>query len=190
MKIEYAKEGLMNLFLKGRERLLSMGIILFTLSAALIVYRIQTKQIESLYVDKDTELKKNDALTEIGRSEKAVKLYKNLLGQKDASSVMNRLGVVAKESNVRLISIKPGREENQPLYIKTPFVLVMGADNYHAIGKFVSAIENEPGIYFVDAVNIMAQEKGRMLAQESTQGPKPTNKLIVNLIFSIIAFKD
>lgn len=190
MKIEYAKEKLMNLFLKGRKRLLSIGIILFTLSAALIIYRIQTKQIELLYVNKDTELKKNDVLNEISRSEKAIKLYKNILSQKEASSVMNTLSGIARGSNVRLISIKPAREENQPLYIKTPFILVIGADNYHAIGKFISAIENQSDIYFIDRISIRSQEEGRTPAQEATQESKPANKLIVNLIFSIIAFKD
>ena len=189
MKIEYSQEKIMNLFLKGRKRVLSMGIILFTLFITLIIYRIQTKQIESLYVNKDTELKKNEVLNEISRSEKAIKLYKNLLSQKDASSVMNTISGIARDSNVRLISIKPAREENQPLYIKTPFILVIGADNYHAIGKFISKLENQPDIYFIDTISIKPQEESRTPAQELTQAPKPPKKLIINLILSIIAFK-
>ena len=189
MKIEYSQEKLMNLFLKGRKRVLSIGIILFTLSIALIIYRIQTKQIESLYVNKDTELKKNDVLNEISRSEKAIKLYKNLLSQKDASSVMNTISGIARGSNVRLISIKPDREENQPLYIKTPFILVIGADNYHAIGQFISSTENQSDIYFIDAISIRSQEESRTPDQELTETSQPTDKLIINLILSIIAFK-
>ena len=189
MKIEYSKERLMDLFLKGRKRVLSIGIILFTLSITLIIYRMQTKQIESLYVNKDTELKKNDVLNEISRAEKAIKLYKNLLSQREASSVMNTLSDIARGSNVRLISIKPAREENQPLYIRTPFILVIGADNYHAIGKFISKFENQSDIYFIDTISIRSQEESRTPAQELTEVSKPTNKLIVNLIFSIIAFK-
>jgi len=189
MKIEYSKEKLMNVFLKGGKRVLSIGIILFTLSIALIIYRIQTKQIESLYVNKDTELKKNDVLNEINRSEKAIKLYKNLLSQKDASLLMNTISDIARNSNVRLISIKPDREENQPLYIKTHFILVIGADNYHAIGKFISKLENQSDIYFIDTISIRSQEESRTPVQELTKVSKPANRLIINLILSIIAFK-
>ena len=41
---------------------------------------------------------------------------------------MSRVSDITRGSNVRLISIKPDREENQPLYIKTPFILVIAAD--------------------------------------------------------------
>jgi len=189
MKIEYSKEKLMDLFLKGRKRVLSIGIILFTLSITFIIYRIQTKQIESLYVNKDTELKKNDVLNEIRRSEKAFKLYKNILSPKEASLVTNTISGIARGSNVRLISIKPDREENQPLYIKTHFILVIGADNYHAIGKFISSIENHSDVYFIDTISIRSQEESRTPDKELTEVSKPTDKLIVNLILSIIAFK-
>lgn len=188
MTIEYAEEKLMNLFLKGRKRVLSIGIILFTLSITLIIHRIQTKQIASLHVNKDAELKKNDVLNEISRAEKAIKLYKNLLSQKDASSVINTISDIARGYNVRLISIKPEREENQPLYIKTHFILVIGVDNYHALGKFISKLENQSDIYFIDTISIRSQEESRT-AQELIGESKPTDKLIVNLILSIIAFK-
>ncbi len=189
MKIEYPKGKLMNLFLKGKKKVLSIGIILFTIILALIIYRIQTKKIESLYVEKDLELKKNGILEEISRVEKTIKLYRNVLSKKEASSVINTVSNIARDSNVRLISIRPGNEENQPLYIKCPFILVIDADNYHAIGKFISSIENQSDIYFVDAISIRSQEESQMPDKELTGVPKPTNKLIVNLILSIIAFK-
>ena len=189
MKIEYSQEKIMNLFLKGKKRVLSIGIILFTLFITLIIYRIQTKQIESLHLNKDTELKKNDVLNELSRSEKAIKLYKNLLSQKDASLVTNTISGIAKDSNVKLISIKPAREENQPLYIKTPFILVIDADNYHAIGKFISSLENQSDIYFIDTISIRSKEESRTADKELTEVSKPPNRLIINLILSIIAFK-
>jgi len=189
MRIGYPREKSMNLFLKGRKRVLSIGIILFTLIITLIIYRIQTKKIESLCVDKDTELKKDEVLKEISRSEKTIKLYKNLLSRKDASSVMNTISNIARDSNVKLISIKPGSEENQPLYIRCPFILVIGADSYHAIGKFISSIESQSDIYFVDTISIRSQEESQTSDKELTGVSKPANKLIVNLILSVIAFK-
>jgi Tfp pilus assembly protein PilO len=102
---------------------------------------------------------------------------------------MNTFSSIARDFNVRLISVSPGNEENQPLYIKTPFTLVIGADSYHTIGKFISSLENQPGIYFVETISIRSQEESRTPAQELTQEPKLADKLIVNLILSIIAFK-
>ena len=190
MKADYSREKLMNLFLKGRKKVLSIGIILFTLIITLIIYRIQTKKIESLYITKDTEQKKNEVLKEISQLETRIKFYKNLLSKKDASLVMNTISNIAKDSNVMLISTKPGTEENQPLYIKYPFVLVIGADSYHAIGKFISKIENHPDIYLVEAISIKLQGGSQRQEKESAGVTEPTNKLIVNLTLSIIAFKD
>ena len=180
----------MNLVIKGRKNVLMAGIIVFTLIIALIIYRIQDKNIGLLHVKKDAEQKKNEILKEISQSEKTIKLYKNLLSQKDASSVMNTVSDIARGSNINLISIKPGNEENQPLYIKTHFIVVIGTDSYNAIGKFVSLIENEPNIYYsVDSISVSSQEENRTPAQELTPEPKSTNKLIVNLTLSIITFK-
>ncbi len=187
MRIGYSREELIDLFLKGKKRVLSIGIIIVTLIIALIIYSAQTQQIESLQSKKDAELKKNDVLEEISRVEKTIKLYRNVLSKKEASSVINTVSNIARDSNVRVISVNPGNEENQPLYIKTPFILVISADNYHAIGKFISKIENQSDIYFVDAISIRSQEESQTPDKELTQ--KQTNKLIVNLILSIIAFK-
>ncbi len=189
MNIGFSQEKLTDLFLNGRKKVLRIAIIALSLFIALIVYISQTKNIESLRIREDMERKKNDVLGEIARSEKTIKLYKNMLSQKDALSVMNVLGNIAKESNVTLVSIKPANEENRPLYIKFPFVLVIAADNYHAMGKFISKIENEPGNYSVDAINIRPQEESRGPDRELTKGAKPAKKLILNLILSIIAFK-
>ncbi len=189
MRIGYSREKSTALFLKGKKKVLSIGIIIFTLIITLIIFSVQTKKIESLHVTKDTELKKNDVLNEISRSEKTIKLYRNLFSRKDAYSVTDTMSSIAKESNVRLISIKPGTEENQPFYIRSPFILVIGADSFHAIGKFVSMIENHSDVYFVDVISIRSQEESRTPDKELTQAPEPTSKLIVNLILSIIIFK-
>ncbi len=189
MKMGYSREKLMNLFLKGRKRVLSIGIILFTLIITLIIYRIQTKKIRELDVKKSAETKRNEVLKEIVQLEKTINLYKNIFSKKDAFLVMDTVSDIVKDSNVRLISIRPEKEERQPLYAKYPFTLVIGADNYHAIGKFISKIENSSDVYFVDAISIRSQEESQIPDKELTGVSKPTNKLIVNLILSIIAFK-
>lgn len=189
MKIGYPKEKIMGLFFKSRKKALSIGIIIFTLIITLTVYKIQAKKIELLQIKKDTEQKKNEVLNEISRSEKTIQFYKNLLTRKDASAVMGSISNLARESNLRLISISAGNEESQPLYTKTPFVLVIDTDSYSAIGKFISKIENQPEIYFVESVSIRLQEEIRGPDKELSVAPEPKDKLRVNLILSIIALK-
>ncbi len=189
MNIGFFREKLMNLFTMDKKKIFGIGIIIITIVVALVIHKSQTKKVESLHAQKDAELKKNEILTEIGRSEKTIKLYGNILGKKDPASVMNALSSIAKESKVTMVSIKADSEENRSLYIRSPFSLVIEANSYHAIGKFISKVENNADIYFVDAISIKAREESQTPDKESTQVPKPANKLIVNLILSIIAFK-
>jgi len=76
------------------------------------------------------------------------------------------------------------------LYIKYPFTLVIGSDSYHDIGKFISSIENNPSIFFIDAMSIKAQEENQEQEKESIRATKPAEKLSVILTLSIIAFKN
>lgn len=189
MKIEYSREKIMGLFLRGRKKVFSIGIIVSTLILTLIISRAQTKKIESLHVNKDTELKKNDVLSEISRSEKTINLYKKLFSKKDASSVTNAVSNIARDSNLIVISINQDKEESELLYTKYSFTLVIGADSYHAIGKFIDKIENQAEAYFVDAISIRSQEESRTPDTELSGASKPANKLIVNVTLSIIVFK-
>jgi len=183
MRIEYPKEKLMDLFIKGRKNSLSIGVIVFTLILSLIIHRIQTKKIGELDVKKSAETKRNEVLKEIAQSEKTINLYKNIFSKKDASLIMEAVSDIVRDSNVRLISIKPEKEERQPLYVKYPFTLVVGADNYHTIGKFINKIEERPEAYFIDALSMRSQEEA------ADQAPRQTSKLIVDITLSIIEFK-
>lgn len=178
MNMRFSIEKTMNIFLKGGKKLLSIGIILAAAVLTLISYGVQARNIETMRARNSAEAKKNEALKEIAQSEKSIKLYKNIFSKKDASTVINAVNNIAKDSKVRVISIKPGNEENQPLYIKTPFTLVIEADAYHAIGKFISKIENQPEIYFIDAISIRHKKDSQL-----------SNNLIFDVTLSIIVFK-
>lgn len=189
MRLEFSIGKIINLFFKGKKNIFNLGIIILTLIIVSSVYRNQNKTIESLNIKKETEIKKNEVLNEISRSEKKFKSYGNLLGKKDATSVVDTIKNLAKDSGVEAISVKPGTEEVQLFYIKYPFILVISADSYHAIGKFIDKIESHPDVYFVDAISIRSQQESETLDKESAQMPKSANRLIVDLILSIIAFK-
>jgi len=190
MKIGYSREKLEDLFAKGRKKIISIIIIILTLIIVLSIYGTQSKKIESLRAAKDAQMKKNEVLQQIAQSEKTIKLYKELVGKKDAYTVMNTIDSIVKESSVRLISLKPETERGYPLYIEYPFSLVVATNSYHAIGKFISNIENHPDIFFIDAMSIKANGENQAQEGEPAQASKPTEKLTVNLTLTIIAFKN
>lgn len=183
MKIEYSR---VSLFLEKKEKILSTAIFIFALLIATSIYISQTKSLRLLNIKRDTQIKKNEVLNEIRQSEKKIKFYSNLLNEKDASSITNTISNIAKESGVQIISIEPGREEKQSLFIKYPFILTIHADSYHAIGKFITKIESYSDAYIVETTSI--RPLSEVLNKELDETAAKTNKLIVNLTLNIIAF--
>ncbi len=189
MEIGDSIKNLTNRLGRGKTKILNIALIILTVIIAPNVYKSNARSIASLNIRKDTESKKNGVLGEISQSEKMIKFYKNLFNKKDASLVINTINNIARDSNVKIISIKPGAEEQEPVYTRFPFVLTVSADSYHGIGKFISKIENHPDVYFVDAISIKTQEVSREQDRESGLGLKAANRVIVNLTLSIIIFK-
>ena len=96
--------------------------------------------------------------------------------------MINTLSNIARESNVRIISITPKGQDNRPAYIKYPFDLTIGVDNYHTFGKFVSNIESFHEVFFIDKANIKPIEK--------TSASEQKYNLIVSLTISSLVFKN
>jgi len=177
MKTIYSREELIGLLIENKEKVLSIVIIIFTLIIAANIYKNQTSKLQSLNTQRDTEIKKNIVLNDIKDSEKKVEFYKNLLTEKGPASITAKINDIARDSNVKIISIQPGIQEQQSLYTKYPFVLTIGAESYHAIGNFISKIENYSDLYFVDTIKIVSSEAGQT-----------SSKLTVNLTVTVIAF--
>lgn len=164
---------------KGKNKIVNIALIILTLIAAPNIYISKAKKSESLNAQKAIELKKNEVLGRIARSEKKIKFYKDLFSKKDASLIMNTVNSIARDSNVKIILIKPGTEERESVYTKYPLVLTINVDGYHGLGKFISRIENHPDIYFVDEINIKTQ----------SAASQPSSALTVNLTLNVIVFK-
>lgn len=173
----------------GKGKILNIILVIATLIIAPNIYRSKSRGVESLNARKETETKKNQALSRISQLEKKIKLYEERLSKKDASLVMNTINSLARDANIKIISIKPGGEEKEEFYTKYPFVLAVSADSYHAVGKFISRIENHSDLHFVDYINIRIQDTSRILSAEPQEEDKPKTRLIVNLTLSLIVFK-
>jgi Tfp pilus assembly protein PilO len=73
--------------------------------------------------------------------------------------------------------VKPVAEIRQAEYVKSPFVMTVSTPTYHALGKFISALENSKDVYIFDSVDISTSEN-------------EANKLTATMTLSTIALTD
>ena len=164
---------------KYGNQIVNILIIVLALIIAYNIYKGQSKDIELLKAQKDGAIKKNAVLGEISKLEKEISSYKKTLGKRDASLLMNNINNIARESGIKIVSIRPEAERDYPVYIRYSFVLVINAENYHRVGKFISSLESSPDIYIVDSLNI----KSSLERKEVGQPEEITADLILSTVF-------
>lgn len=153
---------------KNKNKILNFAVIIVAFIITGNIHKQQSKETESLKSRNSMETKNNAVVENIGKLEKSLAAYKNLLAKKDAGSVINTLSNIAKESGVKITSVRPLPEQRYPDYIKSPFNLVLSAPNYHALGKFISKIESYQDVYIVEAINTRFQEQADELSVNLT----------------------
>lgn len=166
--------GLAELANKHKNRIINVVIIILALIISGNIYKKQAEAIKSLEEQKEVEIKKNGVIKDINQLHYKINAYKNLLIRKDASSVINNISDMAKHSGVTIISIRPDSEQKYPNYSKLPFGLLVSAADYHAIGRFISALEDYQDVYVVEAISIKPERQ--------------TGGLGINLRLSSVAF--
>lgn len=167
-----------------KNKVVNIILIILALLIANNIYKTQAKNIATLREKKDAELKKNAVLKEIVKLEKKITAVKNMVNNKDISTVINTLGNIAKESSVKIVSLRPQTERDYPFYVKYSFDLNVMSSSYHPIGKFISKLENSADIYTVDLINIRP-----ISAQYIPQTEATTDKINVELKVSTILIK-
>ncbi|MCX5711017.1 MAG: type 4a pilus biogenesis protein PilO [Candidatus Omnitrophica bacterium] len=161
---------------KYKNMVLNAAVVLLAFFIAFnFIYKKQQVKIALLDETKKTEARKNLLLDNISLLENKIDAYSRLLVKKDASSVINSINEMARASGIKIISIRPALEQAYSDYIKSTFDLSVQAETYHALGRFVSKIENYSNVYTVDSVEI----------RSDTQA----GGLVVNLKVSSIAYK-
>ena len=149
---------------KHKNKILNITIIILALIIASNIYKKQLKETELLKSKKDGEIKKNAVLNNISQLEKMINAYKNLLTQRDTSLIIDTFSNMAKELGVKIASIRPGQEQKYPDYIDFPFDLAITTNSYHALGRFISAIESLPDVYMVEILDIKYESNAGQLA--------------------------
>jgi Tfp pilus assembly protein PilO len=153
---------------KNNLNFLSAIIIVVAVIVAYNIFKNQNQQIDKLKSQAETETKKNVVLKEISQIEKKIASYKVLLARKDASSVMNNLQNMARESGAKIESIRPSTEQRLAEYIKVPFSLSVRVPNYHALGRFISKVEGSKDVYMVENVDIRTDTQTKELVVSLT----------------------
>ena len=161
---------------KYKNIVLNIVIIIVALIVSVKIYKRQTSQMEALKAQKEMELKKNEAFQNIGKLEKKLQVYQEILARKDANKVISNITNLAKESDIKIISVRPVAEEVKQDYIKLPFDLTISASDYHALGKFISRLESYTDVYVIGALEIRSESQKR--------------ELTANLRLTTIIYKD
>lgn len=169
------------IFEKNKNNILNLGVIVLALIIAFQIYRGIEEKAGSLSQEKDTELKKNEVSVEIASFEKKIDGFKKVFVKKDLGAVMDTVSAIARQCAVKVLSIKPDKEEARADYIKSAFALTISAPDYHALGNFISQVESYQDIYFVDEVKISSTGTSRA-TEDSDLGLK------VNLKISTISY--
>ncbi|MFH0912860.1 MAG: type 4a pilus biogenesis protein PilO [Candidatus Omnitrophota bacterium] len=175
--MNYSREELVSLINENKEKIISMVVIIAALIIAVSIYKDQSRKLQLLNTERDIEIKKNIVLNDIKQSEKKIEFYKNLLSEKAPSAITSKIKDIAMDASINIISIQSGSGEQKPLYTEYPFVLTIGAQSYHAIGNFISKIENYSDLYSVHTVSIVSSGESQA-----------SDKLIVDLTLTVIAF--
>ena len=143
---------------KNKSKIINVGVIVAALFIALYLYSMQNQQIASLDESKSEEIKKSEIIEDLNRVEKRINSYKQTFTKKDLGSVIGAMTDIAKDTKVKVISVKPGLDQQYPEYVKTSFLIVVRVADYHALGQFISKVENYKDLFLVEDVNITAAE--------------------------------
>lgn len=152
----------------NKNKVLNFGVIIFALFISFQIYNFSDQQVKSLILKKNDELKKNKISEEIAVLEKKIEGYKKVFVGRDMSFIIDTMSMIAKESLVKIVSIKPEGVEKSVDYIKSSFSISVSAPSYHSLGKFISLIENNKDIFLVEEVIISSKRENLSTVSDST----------------------
>lgn len=162
---------------KYKNLVLNIPLLILALVISVNIYKKQANNIELLTQKRDLENKRLGLISNINTIEKNIKLYNEAINRKDITAIMGLVSTLARNSSVRIISIKPAAEKDYSTHIKYSFDLVCFSNNFHNIGRFVENLENAPEFYSVDNINILGLNS-------------PETGVSVNLKFSTILITE
>jgi Tfp pilus assembly protein PilO len=142
---------------KYRNTAFNIALVVVALIVARAIYSNQYKKVVDLRRNISLESQKNELFGELNTVEKKLAAYRQVYTRKEASSIINDITQAARDSGVRIISIRPGEEQKQLGYSELSIDLNLGASDYHSLAKFISSLENSAYLYLVKSFSVRPQ---------------------------------
>ncbi|MDD4907746.1 MAG: type 4a pilus biogenesis protein PilO [Candidatus Omnitrophica bacterium] len=163
---------------KYRNTAFNIGLVLVALIVARAVYSNQYKKVVELRRDIGLETQKNDLFSELNTIEQKLAAYRQVYAKKEVSTIMNDITQAARDSDVRIVSIKPGEDQKQSGYSELSIDVNVGASDYHSLAKFINILENSSFLFIVKSFFI----KPQILTPEIAKGKQ--DRLLVQATIS------
>jgi len=144
-------------FNRNKNQIISIVIIIITCIVAYKIYQNNSAALDNLKKTRDAEVKKNELLTKLGALDKKVKGYKAFLNKDNKvnkTAISNNIGSIAKDSLVKISSIKPSPEQVSAVYIQYNFDLKASASSYEELANFISRLEESDDVFMVEILII------------------------------------
>jgi hypothetical protein len=171
----------LDLIERNKNLIVNIAIVIVALFIAFHLHKSANEQISALVAQQGSELEKNKVAQDIAALEQKSEKYKNTFVKRDLGEIMDILTAITKNTSVKILSVKPFAEEATENYHSSAFLITLKAASYHALGDFISKVENHKDIYLVSEINI-----GSTSSQPSTPGEN--TELAVTLKINTISY--
>ncbi len=154
-----------NTFLtKNKNTFLNFAIIIFAVILAYNFNKNTSAELNKVKEQEKNESAKTEVIKDLSRLESRLNQIKNNLGKKDSNYIISDINGIAKETGIKISSIKPEQEFKGPDYTKTPFNMALKSSSYHLVGKFVSKLESSGDVFYViDTLRMVPAAEGEGL---------------------------
>jgi Tfp pilus assembly protein PilO len=139
---------------RNKDTIVNVGIVIVALFIAFHFYRSTETQVSALRQAQSAESEKNKVIADIAALEKKAETYQKFFVKRDLASIMDVISSIAKTTSVKINSVKPSTEEVRGTYFNSSYLIALNAHSYHALGEFISKIENLKDVYLISDVNI------------------------------------
>lgn len=139
---------------KIQKNILNIAVLAVMVILAHKIMVTQQQQVEAIKAETEVELQKNTVLTQISESERKLRDLRRMVNNKDEAAFLPTLNAIAKDHEVKINVIKPLPPEQKKGYSKYSFAMNIAVNNYHTLGKFISALESHPFMFAVDSMSV------------------------------------
>ena len=146
--------GLESLINKQKNKFFNIVLIIIALIVASNIYKKQEADINSLKVNIEEEEMRNKTLDNIGKLDAQIESYRRLLSKKETSSYMNDINNIARDTGVKMMSIKPSGEEPAADYTKYIYELTVSSQDYDTLARFINALEINSTVYMIENLEL------------------------------------